>query len=203
MYCHNCGNKLADNSNFCDKCGTKVNHLNTVTNTSNTTSGTNPFAEPGSTVPRTNPFAGTESTYATSNSDSQNLIYKFTGAGMMFLSLVFVLFNVGGFLSGFKLIEALFKMSSKFQYMSGGDSAACILLLVSHLGIIFCGGAGLIIFLNGKGATISSVMVIVAGVLGAISGMITGWNVVAETMPIIFGIIAVIMSMNMHDQTEE
>ena len=105
----------------------------------------------------------------------------------MLLSLIFIGGNIGGHLSGLKLIEALLKTSMK--YLDGSQQIACVLLLISHLGVIIWGIVGLLIFLGGTCATISSLIVMISGLLGVISGMIVGWNVVAEIVPFVSGII--------------
>jgi len=171
MYCHICGSQLADDSKFCDKCGTALQ----PNNVSTPAPKPNPFTESG------------QNSFAMSSTYELNQTIKYACVALMLLSLIFIGGNIGGHLSGLKLIEALSKTSTK--YMDGSDQIACVLLLLSHLGVIIWGIVGLFIFLGGTCATISSLIVMISGLLGVISGMITGWNVVAEIVPFISGII--------------
>ena len=174
MFCHNCGNQIADGSKFCDKCGTALQ--------SN--------SEPTS-APKSNPFGETgQNSFAMSNAYELNQTDKYVCVALMLLSLIFIGGNIGGHLSGLELIEALFKTPmALFKTAKTSLQIACVLLLISHLGVIIWGIVGLLIFLRGACATISSFIVMISGLLGVTTGMIIGWNVVAEIVPFVSGII--------------
>jgi hypothetical protein len=171
MFCHSCGNQIADGSKFCDKCGTALQSNSVPTS-----------------APKPNPFGETgQNSFAMSNAYELDSTIKYVCAALMLLSLIFIGGNIGGYLSGLRLIESLFEASMK--YMDGSEQVACVLLLISHLGVFIFGIVGLLIFLRGTCATISSLGVMISGLLGVVSGMIAGWNVVAEIVPFVSGII--------------
>ena len=181
MFCHKCGRQVPNGAKFCDKCGTTLSSDNVSISTPETPKQ-NPFAEPGST---------------NASNDSLDNVIKFTCMALMLLAIIFIVFNVGGHLSGIELIQAFFDFSPKsLKYLSSEDATAYVLLFVSHVGVFIWGVIGFFIFFKGMNATLSSFIVLVSGLLGVISGLITGWNVAAEIVSSVSGIVLFILCLH-------
>lgn len=119
-------------------------------------------------------------------------ILDYTCAGLLAISAVFAFGNVGGTLSGVDLMEMFFRM---FPHIPGhgSDGVAMWLLFFSHLGIMIMGVIGTIFYAIKKKGLVFSMGVAISGALGLISGIVAGWNVLAEVVPLILGVVCVIM----------
>lgn len=129
MFCHNCGSPVPDGSRFCENCGTRLEDC--VVEQRKTEYKPNPFAKPESV----------SSSFAYNYGEGRNLgSVQIVGIVAVLLSLLAVLSNVGGRISGIRLIELIWNsLNSSSIPLYGDEKVACILLLISHLGIIlFC-----------------------------------------------------------------
>ena len=172
MFCPKCGNEVADGAQFCSKCGNNLNGAIVA----NSETKKNPFVE--SVADGSNFLNGL------SESLCRNICL-----GSMALAVLIVGFNVGGRFTGTGLIKALDMMPSNLP----GDIAFSIFLLtVSHIGVVLFGIIGFCLFLQER-AKISSIMLTISGLLGVLSGMIAGWNVIAEVIGSILGIVTIIV----------
>ena len=112
-------------------------------------------------------------------------------AGLLALSVIFAFANVGGMLSGMDLMETFFRMFPHIP-SNGGEGVAMWLLFFSHLGIITMGVVGTVFYALRRKGVFFSIGVTLFGFLGLISGIIAGWNVVAEVVPMILSVICVV-----------
>jgi hypothetical protein len=108
------------------------------------------------------------------------------------LSTLIAFVNLGGSLSGMDLMEMFFRMFPHIP-SQGSDGIAMWLLFLSHLGIMVMGVIGSIFYVLKGNGLVFSIGVTFSGVLGLISGVIAGWNVLAEVVPLILGMVCVVM----------
>lgn len=126
MFCTQCGKPVADGSKFCAYCGAPVQGVPQPTASANAHNQPAPVTIDG-------------------EDDSDNVkqsVFKYVGAGMLATAVICVIANVGGYLSGMTLIKALFSSMNKTDFFEASFIIACILLLISHLGVIIFGVIG-------------------------------------------------------------
>lgn len=185
MFCTECGKPVADTNKFCANCGAPVQKV--------------PQSPVKSYAPVQPPPVMVED--QDSSDDVAQTVFKYVGAGMLAAAVICVLTNVGGFLSGFTLIKALFNSMDQGDYFETSFIFACVILLVSHLGIIIFGIIGLIKALLGEKPVVSCITTLVFGCLGVVSGII-GWNILAELLATVFAIAALILINKIKDDEE-
>lgn len=119
-------------------------------------------------------------------------ILNYLCAVLLALSTLIAFVNLGGSLSGMDLMEMFFRMFPHIP-SQGSDGIAMWLLFLSHLGIMVMGVIGSIFYVLKGNGLVFSIGVTFSGVLGLISGVIAGWNVLAEVVPLILGMVCVVM----------
>lgn len=119
-------------------------------------------------------------------------ILNYLCAVLLALSTLIAFVNLGGSLSGMDLMEMFFRMFPHIP-SQGSDGVAMWLLFLSHLGIMVMGVIGSIFYVLKGNGLVFSIGVTFSGVLGLISGVIAGWNVLAEVVPLILGMVCVVM----------
>ena len=119
-------------------------------------------------------------------------ILNYLCAVLLALSTLIAFVNLGGSLSGMDLMEMFFRMFPHIP-SQGSDGIAMWLLFFSHLGIMIMGVIGTIFYVIKKKGLVFSIGVAISGALGLISGIVAGWNVLAEVVPLILGVVCVIM----------
>lgn len=185
MFCTECGKPVADGNKFCANCGAPVQKI------------LQPQVKPSEPVQP--PPSALES--QDESSDVAQNVFKYVGAGMLAAAVICILTNVGGFLSGFTLIKALFSSMNQGEYLETSFIFACVILLISHLGVIIFGIVGLVKTLLDGRPVVSCITTLIFGCLGIVSGII-GWNILAELLATVFAIVALILISKIKEDDE-
>lgn len=127
------------------------------------------------------------------------IIYRLlfgVGACALGFALLSVFMNVDGQYHGIGLLKTVYKsFDDVFEHADKGQQVAYVLLALSHLLVIGFGLVGISSFCKKKNAEKSSLMVIVASVMGIIACGAGDWNDTAEFFALAGGIVAYIAVM--------